>query len=155
MINLIDELQKAFDGDAWHGNNTMSLLRSANPNKVFTHPITGAHSIAELVLHLTAWTEEVIARLNGAVANEPSRGDWPVPTQQSQTEWELMVSDFEKVNQKLISFIGNFDLSRWSSNTNDERNRSLGTGVNNAQLLNGLIQHHAYHSGQIALLLKF
>jgi uncharacterized damage-inducible protein DinB len=155
MINLIDELQKAFNGDAWHGNNTLSLLRSVNPEKAFAHPIPNAHSIAELVLHLTAWTEEVVDRINGESAKEPLRGDWPVAAIQSEAEWGLMVSDFEKANIKLIELVDKFVPSDWVRNIIDERNRALGTGVTNAQLLNGLIQHHAYHSGQIALLLKF
>jgi uncharacterized damage-inducible protein DinB len=155
MINLVNELRKAYNGDAWHGNNTLSLLRSANPQKVFTHPIPDAHSIAELALHLTSWTEEVADRINGASAKEPSRGDWPVPSVQSEVEWELIVSDFEKANTKLIGLFENFPVSDWTIPVKDERNPPLGTGISNAELLNGLIQHHAYHSGQIALLLKF
>jgi uncharacterized damage-inducible protein DinB len=155
MISLTDELRKAYDGDAWHGGNTLSLLMAANAQKVFIHPIPNAHSIAELTLHLTAWTEEVIDRINGGTAKEPLRGDWPEPMDQSEAEWELIVNDFKKANEKLIQLIEKLNLSDWSAAVKDERNPALGSGVNNAQLLNGLIQHHAYHSGQIALLLKF
>ena len=155
MLDLVDELKKAYNGDAWHGNHTLSLLVSADPQKVFTHPIPNAHSIAELVLHLTAWTEEVIERINGTPAKEPIRGDWPKPVETSAAEWDLMVNDFKKANDKLIELIGNLNVSNWATEIVDERNRELGSGVNNAQLVNGLIQHHAYHSGQIALLSKF
>jgi uncharacterized damage-inducible protein DinB len=155
MVNLVDELQKAFNGNAWHGNSTLRLLRSVDPKKAFMHHIPNAHSIAELVLHLTAWTEEVIDRVNGESAKEPLRGDWPAPTIQSIEEWELIISDFEKANIKLIALVNNFVSANWANNIKDERNPALGTGVTNAQLLNGLIQHHAYHSGQIALLEKF
>jgi len=155
MINLVDELQKAYNGDAWHGGNALSLLETANAEKVFTHPIPNAHSIAELVLHLTSWTEEVLDRINGGIAKEPLKGDWPVPTEMSETEWDEILNQFKSANQKLIGTLGNLNSSNWSNEVKDERNPSLGSGVNNAQLINGLIQHHAYHSGQIALLLKF
>lgn len=152
MINFIDELQKAYKGDAWHGNNALNILLNADPMKVFTHPIPNAHSIAEIVLHLTAWTEEVIDRLEGAPAKEPLRGDWPAPMETSTAEWDLMVNDFKKANEKLISMLADVD---WTVEVVDARNPALGTGVNYGQLVNGLIQHHAYHAGQIALLSKF
>lgn len=155
MIDLVDELKKAYEGDPWHGNNVMFLLSAANPLQVFKHPIPNAHSIAELTLHLTAWTEEVIDRINGEGAKEPTRGDWPEPVAQSDSEWKLIVNDFDKANQKLIQLVSGLNLSDWSSLIKDERNSALGTGVNHAQLVNGLIQHYAYHAGQIALLLKY
>ncbi|RZK60066.1 MAG: DinB family protein [Pedobacter sp.] len=155
MINLVDELQKAYNGDAWHGSNTLSLLEIANAEKVFTHPIPNAHSIAELVLHLISWTEEVLDRINGETAKEPTRGDWPMPTEMSETGWDEILNQFRSANQKLIKALDKFESLSWSNEVKDERIPSLGSGVNNAKLINGLIQHHAYHSGQIALLLKF
>lgn len=155
MINLGDELSKAYNGDPWHGGNVLSLIQAANPQKVFTHPIPHAHSIAELVMHLTAWTEEVLDRMNGQVAKVPSKGDWPLPVDKTEEEWHRLIADFKSVNEKLIDLSINMEASSWSNGVKDKRNRELGTGVNNAQLINGLIQHHAYHAGQIALLLKF
>jgi len=155
MINLIDELEKAYNGDTWHGSNALNLVLQADPQKVFTHPIPNAHSIAELVLHLTAWTEEVLDRIEGKEAKSPLRGDWPMPIEKSEQEWETIVKDFSSANERLISFVNNITPSQWSNIIKDKRTPELGTGVNNSQLINGLIQHHAYHSGQIALLLKF
>lgn len=155
MINLADELSKAYNGDPWHGSNTLDLLRAANAEKVFTHPIPDAHSIAELALHLTAWTEETIARINGHPAKEPALGDWPVPNENSAEEWERILNGFKAANEKLIALCGQLGSHQWDAATKDERNPALGTGVNNAELINGLVQHHAYHAGQVALLLKF
>ena len=155
MVNLVDELSKAYNGDTWHGSNVLSLIQVANPQKVFTHPIPNAHSIAELVLHLTAWTEEVIDRIEGQIAKEPSRGDWPLPIEKAEEEWYRLIADFSLVNEKLVSLITDLTSADWSNTVKDQRSRELGTGVDNSQLINGLIQHHAYHAGQIALLLKF
>jgi uncharacterized damage-inducible protein DinB len=153
MINLIDELKKAYNGDAWHGNNVLNLLLKTNPQKAFTHPIPNSHSIAELVLHLTAWTEEVTSRLEGTQPKEPLRGDWPEPIEKSEAEWSLIIKDFQKANEKLLDLIQKFpqENAYW----NDQSNLGIDTKVNKAQLINGFIQHHAYHSGQIALLQNF
>jgi uncharacterized damage-inducible protein DinB len=156
MVNLIDELERSFHGDAWHGNSTMSLLSTLEAEKVYMHPIANAHSIAELVLHITAWTEEVIERIHGANAKEPLRGDWPMPKEQSDAEWTLMVNDFKKANKKLIDTLKELNLSDWSTVVKDDRDLTVRNTITSyAQLVNGLIQHHAYHSGQIALLMKF
>ena len=156
MINLVDELTKAYNGDAWHGNNILNLLLKVDSTKVFTHPIPNGHSIAELTLHLTAWTEEVIDRLSGGAAKEPTSGDWPMPTDLSEAEWSVIMENFKAANEKLIERVNNFMASDWSTEVRDDRDLSIADSkTNNAQLLNGLIQHHAYHSGQIALLMKF
>jgi len=155
MINLVEELQKAYHGDPWHGGNVLDLLLIANPEKVFTHPIPNAHSIAELTLHLIAWTEEVIERINGSAAKMPSRGDWPLPKENSTDEWNKILGEFKEANEQLLATIDQLDPEQWATVVKDKRNPALGTGVNNAQLINGLIQHHAYHAGQMALLLKF
>jgi len=155
MINLVAELTKAYHDDAWHGNNTLSLILAADPQKVFTHPIPNAHSIAELVLHLTAWTAEALDRINGQPAKEPVIGDWPMPKDKSEAEWQTIIANFKQANQQLIAAITHIDNEKWDNPVTDLRDNVLGTGVNNEQLINGIIQHHAYHSGQIALLLKF
>ena len=154
-FNLIPELKKACNGDAWHGGNLMQQLNFVKPENAFHHFIPNAHSIAELVLHITAWTDEVNSRLLGAVAKEPVAGDWPVPNSATRKEWEKIVFDCKTSNEELIRVCEGFDDVDWNARVKDERDRALGKGLTNAELINGLIQHHAYHSGQIGLLLKF
>jgi uncharacterized damage-inducible protein DinB len=154
-FDIITELRKAFNGDAWHGGNLMQQLNLVEPADAFIHFIPNAHSIAELVLHITAWTDEVNSRLLGATAKEPAAGDWPTPQAETIKEWEKIVFDCKTSNEELIRVCDGLSMLDWESEVNDERDRELGTGVTNLALVNGLIQHHAYHSGQIGLLLKF
>ena len=155
MFNLPGEIKKAFNGDAWHGNHVMQTLNNVMPENAFQHFIPNAHSIAEIALHLTSWTEEVSSRLNGNLAVEPAMGDWPPVHYQTAQGWEKIIFNFKVANEELIRVCENIDANQWDEKTNDERNLPLGSGVTKAELLNGLIQHHAYHSGQIALLSKF
>lgn len=137
-LNLISELKKAYNGDAWHGGNLMQQLNLVKPENAFHHFIPNTHSIAELVLHITAWTDEVNSRLLGAVAKEPAAGDWPMPKVETAKEWERIVFDCKTSNEELIRVCEGLSMADWD-----------------VELINGLIQHHAYHSGQIGLLLKF
>lgn len=154
-INLISELKKAFNGDSWHGGNLMQQLNFVKPENAFHHFIPNGHSIAEIVLHITAWTEEVNSRLLGAAPKEPAAGDWPTPNSQTRKAWEKIVFDCKTSNEELIRVCERLSKADWNAEVKDDRDRELGSGVSNTELINGLIQHHAYHSGQIGLLLKF
>lgn len=155
MFNITNEIKKAFNGDAWHGNHVMQTLNNVKPENAFVHLIPNAHSIAEIALHLTSWTEEVSSRLTGNTASEPELGDWPIPTQKTPKDWEKIIFDFKISNEELIRICESIKENEWNDETTDERNTSLGTGVTKIELLNGLVQHHGYHSGQIAILSKF
>ena len=76
---VADLLERVTSGDAWHGDNVEQLLDGLSAADAARHPVAGAHSIWELVLHMTGWAEEVRARLLGAEAGEPTAGDWPEP----------------------------------------------------------------------------
>ena len=154
MFTIIKEVQKAFNGDSWHGNHVMQTLNNVDPEKAFQHFIPNAHSIAEIALHLTAWTEEVTSRLMGNPEAEPAMGDWPVPIEKTPPAWEKIIFNFKTANEELIRHSGNIMDEDWNDSSKEELS-AVDTGVTFMELLNGLVQHHAYHSGQIALLSKF
>ena len=154
MFTIIKEVQKAFNGDSWHGNHVMQTLNNVDPEKAFQHFIPNAHSIAEITLHLTAWTEEVTSRLMSNPEAEPAMGDWPAPSEKTPQAWERIIFDFKTANEELIRHSGNIMDEDWNDSSKEELG-AVGTGVTFMELLNGLVQHHAYHSGQIALLSKF
>ncbi|RZK77061.1 MAG: DinB family protein [Pedobacter sp.] len=151
MIDFANELRKAYMGDAWHGNNVSSIISSVEESQAFSRPIPDAHTIAEMVLHLTSWTGEVNSRLMGKVSGEPLKGDWPVPIEETPSAWSAIVSDFRIENEKLINLSMSFIADDWTKHVES----TSGRGISYFELFNGLIQHHAYHAGQIALLLKF
>ena len=94
--------------------------------------------------------------MTGQSAKDPSRGDWSVPSIISEAAWKNIIADFTLANEKLIELLDKFSADDWVREVRDERIFGIADRkTNNEQLLNGLIQHHAYHSGQIALLLKF
>lgn len=155
MFNVTAELRKAFNGDAWHGNHIMQILNQVKPENAFEHFIVEAHSIAEITLHLTSWTEEVSARLLNKIASEPALGDWPLPSNKTIQGWEIIVFDFKVANEELIRICDGIKGQDWHEWIKSESNPLLNKGIDKVELLNGLVQHHAYHGGQIALLSKF
>jgi uncharacterized damage-inducible protein DinB len=152
---LVDQLERTHDGDPWHGPSRASLLGDVTAAEAKRRPGPTAHSIWELVLHMTAWTREVARRLEGHKAAEPEMGDWPAPPAvPDERAWRAAVTALDEAHAALRETVRILDPSRLAMRVGDERNPPLGTGVTFAQTINGLVQHDAYHSGQIALVKK-
>ena len=149
---LSNELQNVLSGDPWYGNNVYHIIEQVSFEAAFEKAPGASHTIAEIVLHMLAWTEEVLDRMNGKEASLPLSGDWPPTGAPDEQKWHNYVNDLKLVNVNLQGLIQDFPEEKWDEPINDERNRELGTGVNYKELVNGLIQHHVYHSAQIALL---
>lgn len=157
MINdeLIDDLQRAYDGDPWHGPSLAALLADMAAPHAAAHPVEGAHSIWELVLHLTAWTREVARRLAGGVPATPEEGDWPaVPQLASEDAWRAARLALGDANASVVEAIRGATEQTLATPVGNARDPVLGSGLTHAGMVRGLAQHHAYHGGQIALLKK-
>lgn len=149
---LVDQIERAHAGDPWHGSSLTALLEGVTVSQAASHPVPGGHSIWEIVLHVTGWTEEVRRRLAGAPAAEPERGDWPAVGQASDARWRAALDGLHAAHRDLIGAVAALPEDDLYKPTNDPRNRALGTGVTRYELLHGLVQHDAYHAGQIAQL---
>jgi len=149
---LSHQLELVLSGDPWYGSPVYDIIAGIGFEAAYEKPPGSVHNAAEIVLHMIAWTEEVMDRMNGLTAGLPTSGDWPDTGRPDEEKWQNYVEDLKLVNVNLVFIVQNFPEEQWNEPTNDERNRELGTGVTYEELINGLIQHHVYHSGQIALL---
>ena len=69
------DLHQIYDGAPWHSASIKSLLDGIDAHTAALRPVPRAHTIWELVLHMTSWTREVTSRVGGADAKDPV--DWP------------------------------------------------------------------------------
>jgi len=151
---LAELLRKGHTDDPWHGPSTTDALQGLTAEQAAAHPIAGAHSIWEIVLHLAAWHGEVSRRLEGQAPTQPAEGDWPQVGEVSEAAWRA-------ARERLDAAVGNLreGLERLSAGDLDRTggsiaDRALGTGVTHRTMVVGVLQHDAYHSGQIVLLRK-
>ena len=147
---LISELTKILSERPWYGSSVYAILEPITFEAAYEKPPGSVHNIAEIVMHMVAWTEEVMDRMNGMTASLPTSGDWPETGAPDEQKWQNYVEDLKLVNVNLIGIIQNFPEEQWNEPINDERgDRPV---VTYEDLILGLMQHHVYHSGQIALL---
>ena len=151
---LKSDLRKIYVGDPWHGSSITDVLKGITADIANQRTVPQAHTIWELVLHMTVWTREVTSRVKGAAPKNPPE-DWPVPRfGGGEAAWESAKKDLESAQRELEQVVDGLkadDLVRWIG---DQRDPALGAGVTVGTLVRGLMQHHAYHEGQIALLKK-
>lgn len=146
--NIADQLERFFEGDAWHGPSISEILADVSAEKAAARPVAGAHSIWEIVRHMTAWQRTVRGRLQGRpVAPLPDEEDWPVPDDTSAAVWADTVGELRAEYELLRE-----ETSKWSG-------RDLGVLPEGErytvyEMLHGVLQHGLYHAGQIAILKK-
>jgi uncharacterized damage-inducible protein DinB len=151
---LRELLHKAHADDPWHGPSVTDTLQGVTAEQAAAHPVPGAHSIWELVLHLAAWQGEAVRRLEGNAPAMPQEGDWPAVGDPSETAWRQAREHLEAAQNRLLETLARLtdaDLDRPGGSLSD---RALGTGVTYRTMVVGLLQHAAYHSGQIVILRK-
>lgn len=147
---IVDQLEREHNGDPWHGSPLTAILSGIDYRLAAARPLPHAHSIWELVLHLTAWKNEVRHRLAGQPAGEPREGDWPAVGEATAERWEEVRQQLDLAHQLLVSAVKELPEQTLPVPINDRR----GDGVagTHYELLMGVLQHDLYHSGQIALL---
>jgi uncharacterized damage-inducible protein DinB len=154
---LSNHIKRTVTGPMWHGPSLDELLASMSSEQAAARPIIGAHSIWEIVLHVTAWAEIALARLHGQRTGDPAPDeDWPpIPGSDPKSgsargpdaaaNWQAALERLRESYRALATHTRRLEPSAF-----DEKVAGADYSVSN--LLHGVIEHGTYHGGQIALL---
>ncbi len=149
VTRTLDQLHRAYEGPAWHGPALREILDGVTWETAALHPIPGAHSIWELVLHITAWITVPTHRIEGAVIPTISaQHDWPAPPTPSEAAWQQTLEQLSQAQQSLETVVAALPDERLRDKILGEVPYSI------YATLHGVTQHILYHAGQIALLKK-
>ena len=143
---LEDQLRRSFTGDAWHGPAVLEVLAGVTADQAAAHPVAGAHSIWELVLHLAGTYRLVLRRLGGDGAQLSPEDDWPAVPAATRENWRDSVETLRRLNQDLRRAVRAFDPDRLDAVLVADPPYTAYT-----QFV-GITQHDLYHAGQIAML---
>jgi uncharacterized damage-inducible protein DinB len=140
------------DGDPWYGSAIARILERVDASGAAAHPVKGAHSIWELVLHMTAWLNEVRRRLDGGTHGEPSEGDWPPVGATTPEAWKRALSSLRRAHADLGQALATTDDGSLARQVSGGQVDAAGKPVSLYQTVIGILQHDTYHAGQIAIL---
>ena len=144
---LSKHIERTVTGPMWHGPALAEVLDGIEASRARRRPIASAHSIWELVLHVTAWSEIARQRIKGEATGDPTpEQDWP-PVSDADADWPRAIERLNDTHRLLAA------EARLLS---DEQLDALVPGLEYsvAVLLHGIIEHGTYHGGQMALLKK-
>ncbi|MCS6917523.1 MAG: DinB family protein [Chitinophagales bacterium] len=133
------------EGQSWLGFSLLETLNQISAKEAASRPFPGFNSIWETVSHLLHWRQTVLRRLQGETVEVPEDNYFSSVSNRSDQAWQQLLQRFRQSTQDLLNLIGKENaasLSRMSTHPPFTR----------YELLLGLLQHEAYHLGQIRLL---
>jgi len=144
-------LKKAFsdlyNGDPWLDITLLGTLQKISAEQASKKPAPGVNSIWQIADHLISWRETVLQRVHGIVVPTPDH-NYLLPIKDSSSKaWENTLQKLEESEKKWEVFLDGMD----------EEGFSKLYPANNYTYFDhiiGIIQHDAYHLGQIVLLAK-
>jgi uncharacterized damage-inducible protein DinB len=142
------QLKRMLEGEAWHGPSVLEALQDVTAELAYLHPLAGAHSIWEIVLHLAGTYRLVLRRIQGHDQPLSSEEDWPAVPPPTASNWQDAIRSLRQLNEELRQAVRTFSRERLDSPL-------VATPAYTAytQFI-GITQHDAYHAGQIAVLKK-
>jgi uncharacterized damage-inducible protein DinB len=139
-------LRETFEGEPYYGPSVLGALEGVSAELACQRPLWSAHSIWELVAHLTAELRYACAVIGGT-AGPWIEGEttWPPVRDHSQAMWQEALSELKNANRTLVRAVEQLA---------DEVLDKQPVQVRGPYyvMLHGTIQHSIYHAGQISLL---
>lgn len=140
------QLRRSYEGPAWHGPSLREVLEGVDARTALARPIAGAHTIWELVLHVTAWNHAALRWVSGEdVGDLPDEVNFPPVADVSEGAWQNAQELMRSTVLALREAIGTMSEERLNEKVASREYTIY-------FLLHGVVQHNLYHAGQIQLL---
>lgn len=143
--SLPDQIRRAFTGPAWHGDALAELLRDVTAAEGAQRPSRAVHTIAELSGHIGVWVDVARRRLAGEDVTARSAENFAALDTSSPLRWRAAVERLGERHELLARAAEALDVARLGEIV-------PGHDFSAADMLHGVVEHAAYHGGQIALL---
>jgi len=141
-------LSELYDGSPWIDVNLVDSLSSITAKQAASHIRPGMNSIWEITNHLIKWRENVLERLNGKVIKSPAHNYFLPVKNQSDKAWTDTLRKLAASQEKWM-------LRMKTIKSSDFKTIYPVNRLTYYEHIQGIIQHDAYHLGQINLLKKF
>jgi len=144
---ILKHYDGVMDGNAWHGDPVWQILDGIPAQKAAARPVSSAHTIWEIVMHMIFWEGVATQRLAGKSAGLVEELNFPAMPAVSEENWRRTLDDFRASNQRFREALSKLDPAKLNDLTAAGKRSYYGEA-------HGLIEHPVYHAGQIALLTK-
>jgi uncharacterized damage-inducible protein DinB len=142
-----EQYERALNGNSWHGDNVWKTLGEVRPEQAFHRVLPDAHTIWELVAHMAFWESQVTRRLRREPELPEAELNFPRMPAATAENWQLLLEQFRRSNEEFRAALSKVQDSQLDDPLSSPE-KSVYIEVH------GVIQHHLYHAGQIAILRK-
>ena len=144
IAKLFEDL---YDGSPWIDVTIMGTLKNISPEKAAKKIAPDRNSIWQILNHMIAWRENVLLRVQGTQIITPNNNYFIEITDISETEWEKTLERLDNSQQQWTNFLANLDEAQFDKIYPINK-------MSYYEHIHGILQHDAYHLGQIVLLSK-
>lgn len=145
MSSLFEDL---YNQEPWLDVTIVSKLNSLTASKAAARPLDNCNTIWEIVNHMINWRENVLKRVNGEVLKTPKSNYFKEIMDTSDRAWIKTLEALQQSQQAWMLYLETI--------TEDDLAKVYAPNqMNYYKHIHGILQHDAYHLGQIVLLLKF
>src|SRR5215831_12643986 len=99
------QLKRMLEGEAWHGPGLLEVLQDVTAEAAHAHPVSGAHSIWEIVLHLAGTYRLVLRRIQGNDSPLRLEEDWPSVSPPAPSDWQEASGSLRRLNEELRQIV--------------------------------------------------
>lgn len=138
-------LEQTFQGKPYYGPSVLDTLAGVTAKIAIQKPQWSAHSIWELVNHLTAELNYAREVIEGTATPYAENNTWPEITTASNSRWQQALQELKRANRALIRAVKKLDDKMLQAKPSHVRGPFY-------LMLHGTLQHTVYHAGQISLL---
>jgi uncharacterized damage-inducible protein DinB len=144
IIKLFEAL---YEGSPWIDVNIVGILNNITSDQAIKKIRADRNSIWEIVNHLINWRVTVLQRIQDIQGAVPDNNYFEPVNDASDSAWKNTLHRLENSQQQWIDFLKTFS-------GNDFEKLVQNKTMTYYEHIHGIIQHDAYHLGQITLLSK-
>ncbi|HPG11997.1 MAG TPA: DinB family protein [Chitinophagaceae bacterium] len=137
-----------YNGGPWIDVTITTTVERLTAKQAAQKPPAGINSIWQILNHLISWRKNVLQRVKGKVISTPDHNYILPVSDTSAKAWANTLKKLEKSQQEWLEFLEQIK-------TNDLLKTYPKNQMTYYDHIQGILQHDAYHLGQIVILSKW
>jgi uncharacterized damage-inducible protein DinB len=138
---------KLYDGSPWIDINLTSVLQDISAEQASKRGLKNCNTIWEITNHIIDWRLNVLQRVQGKTIESPDSNYFEPVTDTSEKNWADTLQQLSSVQKDWLEFLDDID-------SGELEKVYIPNSMTYYEHINGIIQHDAYHLGQMVILTK-
>jgi uncharacterized damage-inducible protein DinB len=144
ISNLFEAL---YNGEPWIDVNILSTIKHLPAKQAAKKNPPLKNSIWAIVNHIIDWRLNVLKRIQSQTIKTPDHNYFVDIKDTTEKAWQTTLKALEDSQQNWLAFLKNY-------NSNDFEKIYTNNNLSYYEHIHGILQHDAYHLGQVVLLIQ-